>query len=260
MKLKLSILDKNNDVKNTFSAENELFAVYEGEYTEGDRIKLESDESAFVKVKLDDCMEESFGFLTGPYDFPIPFNEKKMSYDPKSFTGSRHYLYARCASESEKSVEKNLALNPYDFHSNDSLFPHAWANVETRGESVFAARNAIDGLLANTYHGEWPYSSWGINRNPDAEFHLDFGRPVRINAVALYLRADFPHDAWWTEASLDFSDGSSLKVNLEKRGDAQIFNFDEKTVTSLALHKLIKADDPSPFPALTQIKVFGKDL
>ncbi|WP_191013485.1 DUF7402 domain-containing protein [Treponema zioleckii] len=260
MKLKLSILDKDGNVKNSFSAENELFAVYEGEYVDGDRISLNCDERAFVKIKLDDCMEESFCFLSASYDFEIPFGEKKMSYDPKSFTGSRHYLYVRLATDSEIKAEKNLALNPYDFHSNESLFPHAWANVETRGEAVFAARNAIDGLLANTYHGEWPYSSWGINRNPDAEFHLDFGRPVKINSVAIYLRADFPHDAWWTEGTLDFSDGSTLKIPLEKRGDAQIFSFDEKIVTSLTFYKLIKADDPSPFPALTQIKVFGRDL
>jgi hypothetical protein len=28
----------------------------------------------------------------------------------------------------------------------------------------------------------------------------------------------------------------------------------------MQLHDLIKADDPSPFPALTQIEVWGRDL
>ena len=33
--------------------------------------------------------------------------------------------------------------------------------------------------------------------------------------------------------------------------------FEEKTISWLVLKDLIKADDPSPFPALTQIEVFG---
>ncbi len=44
----------------------------------------------------------------------------------------------------------------------------------------FAARNAIDGIFANEYHGEYPWTSWGINQDPKAELHLDFGRPVII--------------------------------------------------------------------------------
>lgn len=54
-------------------------------------------------------------------------------------------------------------LNPYDSHETKGIYPHAQANVETRGEAVFAARNAIDGVFANWSHGEWPYQSWGIN-------------------------------------------------------------------------------------------------
>ena len=40
--------------------------------------------------------------------------------------------------------------------------------LETGGEAVFAARNAIDGIYENSSHGEWPYQSWGINRDPNA--------------------------------------------------------------------------------------------
>lgn len=38
----------------------------------------------------------------------------------------------------------------------------------TRGESVFAAQNAIDGITVNTCHGEWLYQSWGINMQEDS--------------------------------------------------------------------------------------------
>ena len=242
------------------SAEDELFAVYDGVYNKGDKIFIScSEKNVFVKIRIDEGMEEAFALLKDDYFIEVPFDEKKMSYNPKCFSGERHYIYVRKATDYEIGVRKNLAFNPYDHHEDTGLFPHTWANVETRGESVFASRNAIDGYLANTFHGEWPYSSWGINRNPDAELHLEFGRKVKIDAVAIYLRADFPHDSWWTQGQIDFSDGTSLTCKFEKRGDSQLFTFPAKTVDSLVFYKLIKADDESPFPALTQIKVFGTE-
>ncbi|MCR5219137.1 discoidin domain-containing protein [Treponema sp.] len=256
----IKILDAQNNVRFEKTDAVELAAVFDGEYQKGDKIQLSSSsDKVYTIVKLDDCMDFSFTLLSGVFTIEIPFDEKKMSYNPKAFTGSRHYLYAREALPAEISVRKNLALNVWDCHENTALFPHTSANVETRGESVFASRNAIDGLLANTFHGEWPYSSWGINKNPQAELTLDFGRKVKVDEVVIYLRADFPHDAWWTKGSITFSDGSELVMDFEKRGDAQSFRFPAKEVTSLKLHSLIKADDPSPFPALTQIEVYGTE-
>jgi hypothetical protein len=157
-------------------------------------------------------------------------------------------------------TRRNLAFNPFDHHDNATLFPHAKANVETRGEAVFAARNAIDGEKANTDHGFWPYTSWGINQDPAAALTLAFGRPVRIDQVTLYLRADFPHDAWWNEASMTFSDGHMLTVPLVKSSAAQTFAIPSRRVEWVRLHDLKKADDPSPFPALTQLEVWGADV
>lgn len=93
-------------------------------------------------------------------------------------------------------------MNPWAVHGAGGPYPHASANVETRGEMVFAAKNAIDGLKANSFHGEWPYTSWGVNRDPEAAWRLDFGRTVELDEAVFYLRADFPHDAWWKSAAL----------------------------------------------------------
>ena len=256
----VKVLDSENSILFEKTEAEELAAVYDGEYKKGDKIQLSADRNAiFTIVKLDDTMDYSYTFLNGIFTMEIPFDEKKMAHNPKSFTGKRHYFYAREARAEEIKARKNLALNVWDCHENTALFPHTSANVETRGESVFASRNAIDGLLANTFHGEWPYSSWGINKNPEAELTLDFGRKVKADEVVIYLRADFPHDAWWTQGSITFSDGSTLTMNFEKHGKAQRFTFPEKEITSLKLHSLIKADDPSPFPALTQIEVYGTE-
>lgn len=260
MQFTIEIINGLNTVLFERSGVDEVYTVYDKEYSDGDRIRIScSEKNVFAMVKLDDCMDTALVYLTGSFMLPVPFNEQKMSYNPKSFTGSRHYIYMRKATETEIKTPHNLAFNPYDCHENKTLFPHTYANVETRGESVFASRNAVDGLIANTFHGEWPYSSWGINRDPSAEFHLDFGRRVVLYSVSLYLRADFPHDAWWKSADISFSDGSTITVNLQKNGSAQMFTFEPKTVTGLVLCHLIKAEDDSPFPALTQIEAYGTE-
>ena len=137
-------------------------------------------------------------------------------------------------------------------------YPHATANVETRGESVFAAKNAIDGVRANLSHGEWPYESWGINMQDDAAMKLDFGRPVLADRIVLYTRSDFPHDNWWQQVTIRFSDGSEQEFPLEKSSRAHVLPIPEKEITWLELCNLIKAEDPSPFPALSQIEVYGR--
>ena len=48
-----------------------------------------------------------------------------------------------------------------------------------------------------------------------------------------------------------------MLLDLKKTDVSQEFTFEEKTISWLVLKDLIKADDPSPFPALTQIEVFG---
>ena len=44
---------------------------------------------------------------------------------------------------------------------------------------------------------------------------------------------------------------------LQKTAAPQSFAIQPRTVTSLTLCALQKADDPSPFPALTQIEAWG---
>ena len=46
---------------------------------------------------------------------------------------------------------------------------------------------------------------------------------------------------------------------LEKSRLPHILDFPAKTITWVKLENLLKADDPSPFPALSQIEVYGRD-
>ena len=57
--------------------------------------------------------------------------------------------------------------------------------------------------------------------------------------------------------TLKFSDGSSQDFPLEKSVTGHVLTFPEKETDWIELSNLIKADDPSPFPALTQMEVYG---
>lgn len=245
------------------SGQTQAVLAWDGEYRKGDIIEFSGlKKGRFYKVKVDAAIEEALVLIeTESVIYTVPFYEKKTSYNPLAFFGNRHYISIREAKEYEIGAYKNLALNPFDQHDVEGVYPHASANVETRGEAVFAARNAIDGCIATRSHGEWPYESWGINRQDDACFKLDFGRGVDIDRIEIYTRADFPHDNWWIKGVLEFSDGSTRELTFDKHIDTpHIFDdIDKKDIRWIKLRDLIKADDPSPFPALTQIEVYGNE-
>ena len=258
--MRIFITGPDGQIKAEAAGTERAVLVYDGLYEEGDVLHM-TGEPGFVVAQLEDSMAETYGYLSGEFRLEIPFGEKKISYSPKAFTGDRHLLWVRRAAEEEIQARRNLARNVLDSHDNQGFFPHASANVETRGESVFAARNAIDGCCANDCHGRWPYQSWGINRDPDAALRLDFGRTVRLDRLVFTLRADFPHDSWWNRCTVRFSDGSELEPAFVKTGERQSIDFTPRTVEWLIVEKLIKdPEDPSPFPALTQLEAWGTEV
>lgn len=258
MKLTISIVGSDGGVKARASGVDRALLVYTKPYEAGDAICLEADQPGYVTARLEDSMAEVFGYLAGPYRLLVPFGEKRACYSPKSFTGDIHLLQVRAAGKEAIAARRNCCLNPLDSHENTGLFPHAYANVETRGESVFAARNAIDGCYANASHGVWPYQSWGINCRDDAELTVDFGRPVTLDSLGFTIRADFPHDNWWKQVTVFFSDGTETVLSLVKTEQPQLFAIAERTVTWIRLGQLRKDEnDPSPFPALTQLEAWG---
>lgn len=203
--LALKVLDKDSNTICVSSGEDFVDLVCTHTYEEGDRIVLETDEkNIHVHLQVDDALGDAFVYITDNVSYYVPFGEKRISMSPKVFSGNKHYLYAEVAREDEITAYRNLALNPADQHMDVPCYPHATANVETRGESVFAAKNAIDGVRANRSHGEWPYESWGINMQDDAAMKLDFGRPVLADRIVLYTRSDFPHDNWWQQITIRF--------------------------------------------------------
>lgn len=254
----VKVLKANGDTKFVERGEKEAYLVATSRYEEGDRVVLEyTGEPKYFLFQADDAMGAALLYVTGNVEIKVPFGELRTGYSPKAFWGELHYIYAREATNEEIEAYRNQAINVYDSHDNVNSFPHATANVETRGEAVFAARNAIDGVKANSAHGSWPYVSWGINRNPQAVLKVDFGHEIETDKVVIYLRADFPHDNWWREITLAFSDGSTVVAQLEKKAGGQEITYPSKKISWVEIRNLIQAEKESPFPALTQLEVYG---
>lgn len=242
------------------SAEATLY--YDRPYQEGDRLRVVGGEHAcHLRLQVDQAIQPANLYLpTGVMEYVIPFGESTRAYAPNAFQGDRHLVSARLLTDEEIHAYRNIAENPADQRGDVLAWPHATANVETRGESVFAARNVIDGFTVNHNHGDWPFQSWGIGTREDAFLTIDFGRPVCIDTLEVFLRADFPHDAYWTQAVVTLSDGSEHLLPLVKTGEGQRFFIADHTITWLRFDRMVKCtDSESPFPALTELRVFGRD-
>lgn len=239
--------------------ETEVHFGFKRVYQPGDRIEIESDVQHLM-VQMDTAMKPGEVYLPGgKMTWRVPAGEHRLAYCPGAFEAQTHVATARVMERTEIESRRNVALNPSDLRGDTDFYPHCTANVETRGESCFAARNVIDGMRCTDYHGEWPYQSWGIGAREDAWCMIDFGREVEADGMALTLRADFPHDAYWVSGHVVLSDGSEMAFPLEKTGDRQHIVFDRPhAVRWMRLERMQKSDDPSAFPALIEWEVFGK--
>ncbi|MFP8917592.1 hypothetical protein ACLI5Y_12360 [Enterococcus innesii] len=259
--LTLKLIDHEGDtIKEHIHSEEVYLAFKDRTYQAGEKIMLTTTKAPlFVWLQVDEALAPSLVYLKeSEWIFPIITDDTlRRAYSPKLFSGKRHYLHAWLAKEYEINAYRNLAVNAHDQKNHSGAYPHAHANVETRNDSTFFARNAIDGMIANENHGSFPYQSWGINQQADAQLTIDFGRIVEIDKIALVLRGDYPHDSYWTQATLEFSNGQQEILRPTNQLDRQYFSFTKIRTSSILLKELIKHHDESPFPALTQIEIYG---
>ncbi len=256
----IQVLDASGKIKKSAYGPDYARFLYHGAYEEGDCIAFFSEVQHCV-VQVDQAIAETMVYLPGrQIHYRVPKGDLTLAYPPQAFAGDRHIMQIRPATKGELSARRNLAFNPIDQRYCESCFPHASANVETRDEPVFFARNVIDGMKFNHSHGNWPFHSWGIGGRSDAQITIHFGRAVCIDEIAVTLRADFPHDSWWKQGTMTFSDGQQMTLTFEKTGDTQSFPVPQCLVEWVRLSDLKKAKDLSPFPALTELEVFGQDI
>lgn len=261
MTITIELLNDAGEVLCEQSGSQSANLVFDRDYAPGDQVRIHAGEAVHLHVTMDAAVPAALVYLaTGEMIYEIPFGEARKAYAPQAFAGTRHLVAVRMATPRELEHYRNVALNPLDQPGASGVYPHIHANAETRGESVFAARNAIDGILANHGHGEWPYGSWGVDIQFDAHITLDFGRPVAVDAMGICLRADFPHDSWWTGATLVLSDGSVQKFSLKKTDAVQRIEIGDHVIPWARIEKWVKKQEPAEFPALIQWEMYGRDV
>ncbi len=260
--LNLKLLAANGDVK--FKAYGEDIDVrYEGVYEPGDKWRIELTYCEFVKMRLDPALAESIVYVPdGVFEFPIPFDYHRAAcYGKDAFSGDDHRVTVSEPTEAEIYDDRLISLNSHDMHNVTKYYPHAVANFVTREDPCFFERNAIDGVCDNTSHGPYPYHSWGGGLREDLEFEVHFGMEVEVSRAVIHLRADFPHDTYWKEAELEFSDKSRVHIDLQGTADGQVFDFEPRKtefvrMTGLKQQRL--EDGSLSFAALSQFSIYGK--
>ena len=210
-----------------------------------------------ITIRVKDASGQTLAEAAHPEEALLCFDHVWQEGD--RIEAERQIVTARRMRPEETRALRDVARNPLDLRGETDFFPHCTANVETRGEADFAARNVIDGLRFNLHHGRWPHGSWGIGAREDAWCRIDFGREILAERMALTLRADFPHDAWWVSGHLADSAGGELAFPLVKTAERQWFDLGGRRVRWLRLERLVKSEDVSAFPSLRAWEVFGRD-
>ena len=258
--MRIKIESRDGEIRQEQTAIGHSEIVWYGSYEPGDRIVVSMEKGDFARIWIDVLIAPAVVYSDGgDFVFEVPFGRAKEAYPQEAFTGPIHQITAEYVERPRN--RRILSENSLDVRESSGIFPHCTANIETRGESVFAARNTIDGLLITPGHGFWPYTSWGDGEDPNAEITIWFGRKVAADEVQIFIRSDFPHDNHWTDAVIEFSDGWEMPIHLEKTGACQRFPLSEQHLTEWVKMKKLQKDpqDPSPFPALTQWRVLGKE-
>ena len=272
--LSLKILGKGNSVK--FSASGRVISeTYYGIFETGDVISVQTDGDNQIAVQFDDTLAESILYRPGcVLNFVIPNeDELEAAYAPGAFAGTEHRICVRVVEDDEFYSCRKISLNSHDLPTQSGAYPHADANFVTRNEPCFYARNAIDGAINNQGHGSYPYHSWAGGARNDLEFTLDFGREVEVERLVFYLRADFahdpvtdlPHDSYWKNIDVTFSDGETLTAGFvlnntdldERNSEGILVNVPAKRTSAIKLSSFQQITEELGFAALTQIEVFG---
>lgn len=256
--LTIQLFDGDRLLKETKHPEHaQMF--YREVYPQGGFIRFTA-RPGHLWVQVDHAIAPALVYLPeGSFDYRLPVKDEPQFLPPFAFQGEKHIVRAWLPSREQLEARRNLALNPADQRGDSLAYPHATANVETRNEAQFAARNVLDGYTISDGHGTWPYQTWGIWERKDAAITVDFGREVLVDELGFVLRADFPHDAHWVQGTVVFSDGSELQLSFDKTGEPQRFPISPRRIRWARLEQLIKSDDPSVFPALTAWELYGRD-
>ena len=257
--IEVSVVSKEGKVLCTCK-DNFVDFIYNAEYVDGDKIVIRKKDTEFIAMQLDDYISESIIYSTSDkVEYEIPMGDLRRGYDKNAFSGDKHRIRVYEPDDNIKYGLRNIALNSHDLRGIKKYYPHAYANLVTREDVCFYERNAIDGVKENEGHGNYPFHSWAGGAREDLEYYIDFGAEVEIEKLIFYLRADFPHDTYWKNIDVEFSDGSRVTAEFEGIKEGQELVLPEKVKTkTIHLTNFKQVSFPLSWAALSQVEVYGR--
>jgi hypothetical protein len=158
------------------------------------------------------------------------------------------------ASPGGEKFAENVAFNP-DAQHEGGPYPRVTASSECRDKPCYRGLNVINGRTENTGHGP-KFPSWGPEREETPWINIDFGGTVETDKIVITLRAQFPHDGYWSDGVLEFSDGEPVPVQFKKTAEAQVITFPRRKTKYVKLRDLKWAQE-NTWCALTEFEVWG---
>jgi hypothetical protein len=146
----------------------------------------------------------------------------------------------------------NLALNPSAATHQIRSYPHATSNSHHKYRAEFSPKNLIDGNKSP----DSPF--WKPDPRTDLWVKVEFGREVSVEKTVIYLKKFPDAQKTWTSATLVFSDGSKIPIDLKFTDEPQEFTFPAKKTNFVQLTDL-KESFPLGVNGITEWEIYGRD-
>lgn len=269
-KVLIEYFDKNGNYIGAVESKHLAILYLDQKIEAGDTIVVTLPKGyEYIWFNLNPKMELSLMYCPdGVFTYTVPSYAENIL--PNLTVGNGQYVYAHptitafLPSEEDLNATYNLALNPYDAaYGNSDAKITAGSAWENDGYGNFFPSNAVDGFTCNRGHGAFPDQSWGPDKSASKEdtwLKIDFGREVELYSFELFIRADFPHDAYITSLELEFSDGTVVKWDdLKETNQGQTLVLDEAITTTWVKIKNFETSKDDWF-GISEFKAFGKNV
>lgn len=147
---------------------------------------------------------------------------------------------------------RNLARNPHATTHRRRSFPHATSNSHHKYRAEFSPKNLIDGNALPDA------PCWKPDPRTDLWVKVEFGREVLVEKTVIYLKRFPGSEKAWTSATLVFSDGERVPIELKNTAESQEFVFPAKKTDFVRLTEL-KDSFPLGENGIVQWEIYGKD-
>lgn len=269
-KVLIEYFDKNGNYVGAVESKHLATLYLEQKIQAGDTIVVTLPKGyEYIWFNLNPKMPISLQYCPdGVFTYTVP--EYAENILPNLTVGNGTYVYnhptitAFLPSEEDITGIYNVALNPYDagYKDPDAKIT-AGSTWEDNGYGNFFPENAFDGFTCNRGHGSFPDQSWGPDKNAsmaDKWLKIDFGREVELYYFDLYIRADFPHDAYITELEIELSDGTTIRwSDLKETNQCQTLVLEEAVRTSSLKIKVISTST-NEWIGISEFKAFGRNV